>query len=85
MLNLCIFHTLAGGGDSINLVVNAITKYSPVGDKIFSLWAGTVMTPHTVVLVWFTSILSEYAHALMIAEDIELKQLFNLNSYPFTD
>ena len=43
------------------------------------------MTLHMVVLVWFTGILSEYAYALMIAENIELKQLFNLNSYPFAD
>ena len=39
-----------------------------------------VMTLHTVVLVWFTGVLSEYAHTLMIGENIELKLLFNLNS-----
>ena len=67
-----VSRTGRGGGDSENLVVNAITKFSPVCDKIFILRAGTVMTLH-MVLVWLTGILSEYAYALMIAKNIELK------------
>ena len=43
------------------------------------------MTLHTVVLVWFTNVLAEYVHAIMIAKNIELKQYFNLNSHPFTN
>ena len=35
-----------------------------------------VLTLHMVVLVWFTGVLSEYAHALIIAENIELRSLF---------
>ena len=45
----------------------------------------TIMTLHTVVLVWFTNVLAKYVHAIMIAENIELKQYSNLNSYPFAD
>ena len=56
-----------------------------MGDKIFILWAGTVTTLHMVVIVWFTNVLAEYVHAIMIAENIELKQYSNLNSHPFTD
>ena len=56
-----------------------------MGDKIFILRLGTVMTLHTVVLVWFNNILAEYVHAIMIPENIELKQYSNLNSHPFTD
>ena len=66
-------HALAGGGDFKNPVVNAIAEYSPVSDKIFILRAGTVTTFHTVVLVWFTGILSKYACTLMIVKNIELK------------
>ena len=73
------------GVDSINQDVNANAEFSPSGDKIFILRAGMVMTLHTVVLVWFTNVLAEYIHAIMIAENIELKQYFNLNSHPFTD
>ena len=47
---------------------------SPSGDKVFILWAGMVMTLRTVVLVWFTNVLAEYVHAIMIAENVELKQ-----------
>ena len=78
-------HALAGrrGVDSINQDVMQMLSLSPLGDKIFILRAGTVMTLHTVVLVWFTNVLAEYVHAIMIAENIELKQYFNLNSHPF--
>ena len=58
---------------------------SPLGDKIFILRAGMVMTLHTVVLVRFTNILAKYIHAIMIAENIELKQYSNLNSHPFAN
>ena len=57
----------------------------PSGDKIFILRVGTVTTLRTVVLVWFTNVLAEYVHAIMIAENIELKQYFNLNSHPFAN
>ena len=39
------------------------------GDKIFILQVGMVITFRMVVLVWFTGILSEYAHALIRAEN----------------
>ena len=60
---------------------------SPLGDKILILQAGmiTIMTLRTVVLVWFTNVLAEYVHTVMIAKNIELKQYSNLNSYPFAD
>ena len=58
---------------------------SPSGDKIFILQVGTVTTLRTVVLVWFTNILAEYVLAIMIAENIELKQYFNLNSHSFAN
>ena len=35
------------------------------------------MTLCMVVLVWFTNILAEYIHAIMIAKNIELKQYLN--------
>ena len=73
------------GVDSINWNDMQMPSLSPLGDKIFILWAGTVMTLCTVVLVWFTNVLAEYVHTIMIAENIELEQYFNLNSYPFTD
>ena len=79
-----VSHT-SQGVDSKNQDVNANTEFSPTGDKIFILQVGTVTTLRTVVLVWFTNILAEYIHALMIAKNIELKQYFNLNLYPFTD
>ena len=60
-------------------------SFSLSGDKIFILWAGMVTTLRTVILVWFTNVLAEYIHAIMIAENIELKQYFNLNVHPFTD
>ena len=44
-----------------------------------------ITTLRTVVLVWFTNVLAKYVYAVMIAEDIELKQYSNLNSYPFAD
>ena len=69
------------GIDSKNRDVNANAKFSPLGDKIFILRVGG----GTVVLVWFTNVLAEYVHALMIAENIELKQYFNLNLYPFAN
>ena len=52
-----------------NQGVDANAEYSPPGDKIFILRVGTVTTLRTVVLVWLTSILSEYTHTLMIAEN----------------
>ena len=60
---------------------------SPSGDKILILQAGTIMVMMlcTVVLVWFTNVLAEYIHTIMIAENIELKQYSNLNLYPFAD
>ena len=60
---------------------------SPLGDKILILRVGTItiMTLRMVVLVWFTNVLAEYVHAVMIAENIELKQYSNLNLYPFAD
>ena len=73
------------GFDSRNRDDNANAEFSPLGDKIFILRAGMVMTLRTVVLVWFTNVLAEYVHAIMIAENIELKQYFNLNSYPFAN
>ena len=80
-------HALAGRGgvDSINWDDMQMPSLSPSGDKIFILWVDTVMTLCTVVLVWFTNILAKYVHAIMIAENIELEQYFNLNSHPFTD
>ena len=76
---------LPGGVDSINWDVNTNTEFPPSGDKIFILWAGMVTTLRMVVLVWFTNVLAESIHAIMIAENIELKQYFNLNSHPFAD
>ena len=73
------------GVDSINRNVTQMPCLSPLGDKIFILQAGTVMTLCTVILVWFTNILAKYVHVIMIAENIELEQYFNLNSHPFTD
>ena len=58
---------------------------SPLGDKIFILQAGMITTLRTVVLVWFTNVLAEHVHTIMIVENIELKQYSNLNSHPFTD
>ena len=77
-------HTGWEGVDSINQNVTQMLSLSPLDDKIFILWAGMVMTLHTVVLVWFTNVLAEYVHAIMIAKNIELKQYFNLNLHPFT-
>ena len=74
-----------GGVDSINRDDMQMPSLSPLGDKIFILWVGMVMTLHTVVLVWFTNVLAEYVHTIMIAENIELEQHFNLNSHPFAD
>ena len=82
---MTICHALARGVNSRDQDVNPNTESFPTGDKIFILWVGTVTTLCTVVLVWFTNILAEYVHALMIAKNIELKQYFNLNSYPFAD
>ena len=66
-------HALAGRGvDSINWDVMQMPSLSPSGDKIFILQVGMVMTLLTVVLVWFTNVLAEYVHAIMIAENIEL-------------
>ena len=76
------------GQEGLTLITEMLTQtpsLSPLGDKIFILWAGTVTTLCTVVLVWFTSILAEYINAIMIAKNIELKQYFNLNSHPFPD
>ena len=73
------------GVGSINQNVTQTPSLSPSGEKIFILWAGTVTTLHTVVLIWFTNVLAEYIHAIMIAENIELKQYFNLNLHPFAD
>ena len=79
-------HALAGGGvNSRNWYVNMNAEFSPSGDKIFILRVSTVTTLRMVVLVWYTNILAKYIHAIMIAENIELKQYFNLNSYPFAD
>ena len=73
------------GVDSINRDDTQTPSLSPSGDKIFILRAGTVTTLRTVVLVWFTNILAKYVHAIMIAENIELKQYFKLNLHPFAD
>ena len=73
------------GVNSINQDDMQMLSLSPSGDKIFILQAGTVMTLCTVVLVWFTNILAEYVHTIMIAKNIELEQYFNLNSHPFAD
>ena len=80
-------HALAGGGgvDSRNQNVNANAEFSSTGHKIFILQAGMVTTLRMVVLVWFTNILAKYIHALIIAENIELKQHVNLNSYLFAN
>ena len=79
-------HALAGRGvDSINRNDTQMPSLSPLGDKIFILWAGTVTTLRTVVLVWFTNVLAKNVHTIMIAKNIELKQYFNLNSHPFAD
>ena len=60
-------HTLAGMVDSRNWDVSTNAQFSPSGDKIFILQIGTVTTLHTVVLVWFTNVLAEYIHTIMIA------------------
>ena len=73
------------GVDSINQNDTQMLSLSPLGDKIFILRVGMVTTLHTVVLVWFTNILAEYIHTIMIAENIELKQYFNLNLHPFAN
>ena len=80
-----MFHALARGVDSRNWDDNANAEFSPSGDKIFILRAGMVTTLCMVVLVLFTNVLAEYVHAIMIAKNIELKQYFNLNSYPFAN
>ena len=69
-----ICHALAGGGSTqFTGMLHNHQVLSPLGDKIFILWEGMVMTLRTVVLVWFTNILAEYVHTIMIAENIELK------------
>ena len=75
----------AGGLTRLTRMLCKRRVLSPSGDKIFILWTGMVMTLRMVVLVWFTNVLAEYVHAIMIAKNIELKQYFNLNSHPFTD
>ena len=60
-------------------------SFPPSGDKIFILRVGMVTILRMVVLVWFTNVLAEYVHAIMIAENIELKQYFNLNLHPFAN
>ena len=67
---------LGVGVISINQDVTQMPSLSPLDDKIFILRAGMVTTFHTVVLVWFTYVLAEYIHAIMVAENIELKQYF---------
>ena len=73
------------GVNSINWNDTQMPSLSPSGDKIFILQVGMVMTLCTVVIVWFTNVLAEYVHAIMIAKNIELKQYFNLNLHPFAD
>ena len=73
------------GVDLINRNDTQTPSLSPLGDKIFILQAGMVTTLCTVVLVWFTNVVPKYVHAIMIAENIELKQYFNLNLHPFAD
>ena len=73
------------GLDSINRDDMQTPSLSPSGDKIFILQVGMVTTLHMVVLVWFTNVLAEYVHTIMIAENIELEQHFNLNLHPFAD
>ena len=80
----CVTHW-PGGSTRFTSMLRNRRVLSPSGDKIFILQAGTVTTLRTVVLVWFTNVLAEYVHAIMIAENIELKQYSNLNSHPFTD
>ena len=71
------------GIDSKDRDVNANAEFSPTGDKIFILQVGTITALCMVVLVWFTNVLAKYVHALIIAENIELKQYLNL--YPFAN
>ena len=80
-----VSHTGWGGVDSKNRDINVNAEFSPSGDKIFILRVGMVTTLCMMVLVWFTNVLAKYIHALMIAKNIELKQYFNLNSYPFAN
>ena len=83
----CIHVSRTGreGVDLINQDDIQMPSLSPLGDKIFILQVGTVATLHTVVLVWFTNVLAEYVHAIMIAKNIELEQYFHLNLHPFAD
>ena len=78
-------HTGRGGSTRFTSMLRNHQVLSPLGDKIFILWVDMVMTLCTVVLVWFTNILAEYVHTIMIAEDIELKQYSNLNLHSFTN
>ena len=80
-----MLHTSLEGVNSINWNDIQMPSLSPLGDKIFILWAGTVMTLRMVVLVWFTNVLAKYICAIMIAKNIELKQYFNLNLHPFAN
>ena len=76
------------GRERLTLITRMLMQmlsFSPLGDKIFILQVGTVVTLHRVVLVWFTNILAEYVQTIMIAKNIELKYYFNLNSHPFAD
>ena len=49
-------------------MVTELAEEPSAGDKILILQAGTVATLRKVVLVRFTSVLTEYLHTLMVAE-----------------
>ena len=83
--DIYVTHWPGWGSTQFTSMLRNCRALSPLGDKIFILRVGTVTTLHTVVLVWFTNILAEYIHRIMIAENIELKQYSNLNSHPFAD